>query len=125
MNSRFKILDSNPGIFWLIAVLVGLALAVALTILIVNLAVKPTYGPDTLKYFSSDLLSRASAYSRTSITLSIISRVLSWAVMGIVLFIIWKYFNSGARMNVLVAAGYITLFYIVLSIILLPLNPTS
>ncbi len=122
MNSRFKILDSNPGIFWLIIVLGSLALAVALTLLIVNLAVKPSYGPDTLKYFSSDLLSRASAYGRVSITLSIISRVLSWAVTGLALFIIWKYFNTGARMNVLVAAGYIALFYIVLSIILLPLS---
>jgi STE24 endopeptidase len=122
MNSRFKILDSNPGIFWLIIVLSGLALTVALTILIVNLAVKPSYGPETLKYFSSDFLSKASAYVRTSITLSIISRVLTWAVMGIVLFIIWKYFSTGARMNVLIAAGYITLFYIVLSIILLPLS---
>ena len=122
MNSRFKILDSNPGIFWLIIVLSGLALTVALTILIVNLTVKPFYGPETLKYFSSDFLSRASAYVRTSITLSIISRVLTWAVMGIVLFIIWKYFSTGARMNVLIAAGYITLFYIVLSIILLPLS---
>ena len=91
MNSRFKILDSNPGIFWLIIVLSGLALTVALTILIVNLTVKPFYGPETLKYFSSDFLSRASAYVRTSITLSIISRVLTWAVMGIVLFIIWKF----------------------------------
>ena len=122
MNSRFKILDSNPGIFWLIIVLSGLALTVALTILIVNLTVKPFYGPETLKYFSSDFLSRASAYVMTSITLSIISRVLTWAVMGIVLFIIWKYFSTGARMNVLIAAGYITLFYIVLSIILLPLS---
>jgi STE24 endopeptidase len=122
MNSRFKILDSNPGIFWLIIVLGGLALSVALTILIVNLAVKPSYGPDTIKYFSSDFLSRASAYSRTSITISIISRILSWVVMGVVLFIIWKYFDSGARMNILAAAGYITLFYIVLSIILLPLS---
>jgi len=122
MNSRFKILDSNPGIFWLIIVLGSLALAVALTILIVNLAVKPSYGPDTLKYFSSDFLSRASAYGRISITLSIISRVLSWAVMGIALLIIWKYFTAGTRMNILVAAGYIALFYIVLSIILLPLS---
>ncbi len=122
MNSRFKILDSSPGVFWLIIVLGGLALSVALTLLIVNLAVKPSYGPDTLKYFSSDFLSRASAYGRTSMTLSIINRVLSWAVIGIVLFIIWKYFTDGARVNILVAAGYITLFYIILSIILLPLS---
>ena len=85
MNSRFKILDSNPVIFWLIIILGSLALAVALTILIVNLAIKPSYGPDTLKYFGSDLLLRASAYGRISITLSIISRVLSWAVMSVVL----------------------------------------
>ncbi len=122
MNSRFKILDSNPGIFWLIIVLGGLALAAALTILVANLAVKPSYGPDTLKYFSSDFLSRASAYGRISITLSVISRILSWAVMGAALLIIWKYFTAETRMNVLVSAGYIALFYILLSIILLPLS---
>jgi len=122
MNSRLKILDSSPGIFWIIIILGGLAFSVALTILIVNLAVKPSYGPETLKYFSSDFLSTASAYGRTSMILSITSKVLSWAVMGIVLFIIWKYFTSGPRVNILVAAGYITLFYILLSIILLPLS---
>ena len=122
MNSRLKILDSNPGIFWIIIILGGLALSVALTILVVNLAVKPSYGPDTLKYFSGDFLSTASAYGRTSMILSIFSKVLSWAVMGIVLFIIWKYFTAGPRINILVAAGYITLFYILLSIILLPLS---
>ncbi len=122
MNSRLKILDSNPGIFWIIIILGGLALSVALMILVVNLAVKPSYGPDTLKYFSSDFLSTASAYGRTSMILSITSKVLSWAVMGIVLFIIWKYFTAGPRVNILAAAGYITLFYILLSIILLPLS---
>ena len=122
MNSRFKILDSNPGIFWIIIILGGLALAVSLAILMTILAVRPSYGPETLKYFSSDFLSRASAYSRISITLSIITRVLSWVVMGIALFIIWKYFTAGVRVNIMAAAGYIALFYIVLSIILLPLS---
>jgi len=122
MNSRFKILDSNPGIFWIIIVLGGLALAVSLVILITILAVRPSYGPETLKYFSSDFLSRVLAYSRISITLSIITRVLSWMVMGIALFIIWKYFTAGVRVNIMAAAGYIALFYILLSIILLPLS---
>ncbi|TET48011.1 MAG: M48 family peptidase [Actinomycetota bacterium] len=122
MNSRFKILDSNPGIFWLIITLSGLALAVAIIILIVNLAVKPSYGPDTLKYFNSDFLSRASEYSRVSITLSIIGRVLSWLIMGITVWIAWKYFAAAPKISVLAAVGYIALFYIVLSIIILPLS---
>ena len=122
MNSRFKILDSNPAVFWLIITLGGLALAVAIIILIVNLAVKPSYGPDTLKYFNSDFLSRASEYSRLSITLSIIGRILSWLIMGIIVWVAWKYFAATPKISILAAAGYIALFYIVLSIIMLPLS---
>ncbi|MCJ7666462.1 MAG: M48 family metallopeptidase, partial [Actinobacteria bacterium] len=122
MVSRFKILNSNPAVFWLIIILAGSALAVALTILIANLAVKPFYGPGTLKYFNSDFLSMASEYSRISITLSIAGRVLYWLAMGIMVWVGCKYFAASTRISILAAAGYIALFYIVLSIIILPLS---
>lgn len=122
MNSKIKILDSNPGIFWIIVTFASLALIVTLAIFIINLSIKPSYGPETLKYFDNNFLSRASEYNKISIIISTVGRILTWTVMSIFIFIIWKYFSTGIRTNILAAAGYIALFYIILSIIILPLS---
>lgn len=119
---RSNILKSNPGIIWLITIPGVLSLIMILVLLVLAIVYRTSYGTETLKYFNSDFLARASEYNRTSLIISIFARMLTWLFMASAVWIGWKYFIRSSSMSVLRAAGYITLFYIVLNVIIIPLS---
>lgn len=111
---RSNILKSNPGIIWLITIPGVLSLIMILVLLVLAIVYRTSYGTETLKYFNSDFLARASEYNRTSLIISIFARMLTWLFMASAVWIGWKYFIRSSSMSVLRAAGYITLLYICL-----------
>ncbi len=122
MDLKSNIFKSNPAVMWLIAIPGALALIMILILLVLAIVYRPSYGPETLKYFNSDFLARASEYNRISLVISIIVKILIWLFMAAAVWTGWKYFTRDPRMSVYIAAGYIALFYIILNIIMIPLS---
>ena len=122
MNSGSNIFKSNPAAIWMLVIPGALSLIMILILLIITIVYRPSYGAETLKYFDSDFLVRASEYNRMSLIVSILVKILIWLFMGAAVWIGWKYFTRSSGITVLMVAGYIALFYIILNIILIPLS---
>ena len=121
MDLKSNIFKSNQAVMRLIVIPGALALIMILILLVLAIVYRPSYGPETLKYFNSDFLARASEYNRISLVISIIVKILIWLFMAAAVWTGWKYFTRDPRMSVYIAAGYIALFYIILNIIMIPL----
>ena len=108
------------GGIWI--VLGSLAFLMALILLIAAIASRPDYSKEVLHYFNKDFLTEASQYNKISLTLSIIRKLLTWIIIIVIIFATWKYFSQNPKISVLLAAGYIALFLIILQLLLIPFD---
>lgn len=108
------------GGIWI--VLGSLAFLMALILLIAAITSRPDYSKEVLHYFNKDFLTEASQYNKISLTLSIIRKLLTWIIIIVIIFATWKYFSQNPKISVLLAAGYIALFLIILQLLLIPFD---
>jgi len=108
------------GGIWI--VLGSLAFLMALILLIAAITSRPDYSKEVLHYFNKDFLTEASQYNKISLTLSIIRKLLTWIIIIVIIFATWKYFSQNPKISVLLAAGYIALFLILLQLLLIPFD---
>ena len=108
------------GGIWI--VLGSLAFLMALILLIAAITSRPDYSKEVLHYFNKDFLTEASQYNKISLTLSIIRKLLTWIIIIVIIFATWKYFSQNPKISVLLAAGYIALFLILLQLLLMPFD---
>ncbi len=113
--------DKNR-LIWVFVFLGLLAIIVLIILLFAVLLSRVTENKEVLKYFDKNFLTRAFNYNKASLLLYIGQRFIEWASIGVIVLIIWKYFTPGSNISVLKAAVYFAVFFILLYIILLPLQ---
>lgn len=99
-----------------------IAAVILLTALVIGTFSRQVYGDDVREYFNRPFLNQASEYQQKSLSVSIIQRLLTWAVLGAGAFLAWKHFAINPRPPLLIAAGYIAAFLIIFYLINLPLD---
>ena len=104
---------------WAVLILTAFILVTALVFGIFS---QQAYGDDVRDYFSRPFLNRAAEYQQKTMSLSILQRLLTWAVLGTATFWAWKHFAGNPRPSIITAAGYIAAFFIILYLINLPLD---
>lgn len=122
MGQRLKLLELNQGFMWLLIILGILSLIMLFVILISSLVYRPPGDPVTLKYFDTGFLARAAHYNQISIVVSISIKILTWLFMAAAVLAVWRFFSGSGNARIYIAAGYIALFYIILSLVILPLS---
>ena len=120
LKAKFFNITFWTGGIWI--VLGSLAFLMALILLIAAITSKPDYSKEVLHYFNKDFLTEASQYNKISLTLSIIRKLLTWIIIIVIIFATWKYFSQNPKISVLLAAGYIALFLIILQLLLMPFD---
>jgi STE24 endopeptidase len=113
--------DKNR-LIWIFIFLGLLAVAILIILIIAVFSSKITENKEILKYFDKNLLTKAFNYNKTSLLLSISQRLIEWTFIGVIVFTVWKYFKSNPHISLLKASGYFAIFFILLYLILLPLQ---
>lgn len=118
---RLRFLNFSPGVSIFLIVVFTLSVSILASIAIAAALSRPALSGEVLKYFDKDFILRAFDYNRTSLFVSIASRVIQWAYFALIVFLVWKFFSNTATKS-LVVAGYIALFFVLMYILLLPLS---
>lgn len=117
-----KIFYGNSSVVWLLIILISAAFLLAIAILLVGILHKPAYNNEVLRYFDKDFLLKASQYNRMAITISIARQLVTWIFLIGVIILTWKYFSISSRISIILLVGYIALFFILLYLLLMPLD---
>ena len=104
---------------WAVLILAAFILATAL---VIGTFSQQVYGDDVREYFSRPFLNQAAEYQQKTLILSILQRLLTWAVLGTAAFWAWKHFAGRPQPSTLSAAGYIAAFFIILNLVNLPID---
>jgi len=117
-----KIFYGSSSVVWLLIILISVAFLLAIAILLVGILYKPAYNNEVLRYFDKDFLLKASQYNRMATTISIARQLVTWIFLIGVIILTWKYFSISSRISIILLAGYIALFFILLYLLLMPLD---
>ncbi|MDD3521087.1 MAG: M48 family metallopeptidase [Actinomycetota bacterium] len=121
MNKKAMISSFGWPVNFLI-IIGAVVLAMLIILFICALFIKSSESKDVLSYFDSDFLKKASDYNRTVLLVSVLERFMTWAFMGLLLFLLWNNVYMSTRVHVMLAALIFFLFTLALFLFLLPLQ---
>lgn len=102
--------------------LLGTAALLYLGALFAGLQAVPPAGDAVEQYFSEPFLSRAAAYQKAGLTLSLLQQVLYLLFLAAVTSVAMRYFRTAPQPSLAAAAGYILLFLLLMQLLSLPLD---
>lgn len=121
MNKKKMISSFGWPVNFLI-IIGAVVLAMLVILFICAFFIRASESREVLRYFDSGFLERAASYNRTVLLVSVLERFLTWAFMGVLIFLLWKNFHIITRINVMLAALIFFLFTLFLFLFLLPLQ---
>ncbi|MCL4385200.1 MAG: M48 family metallopeptidase [Cyanobacteria bacterium] len=83
---------------------------------------KTSESKDALKYFNEAFLIKAAAYNKMTLLISIAERFIIWAFMAGMIYTFWRNFYFNNRIPIILALVLFVIFYISLTLIILPLQ---
>jgi STE24 endopeptidase len=116
-----KMFEKNR-LIWVFIFLGLLAILMLVILLFAIFLSRVTENKEVLKYFDKNFLNKAFNYNKIVLLLSICQRFIEWIFIGGIVLIIWKHFSVNPHISILKAIGYFAVFFILLYIILLPLQ---
>lgn len=109
-------------LIWIFIFLGLLAIMMLVILLLAIFLSRVTENKEVLKYFDKNFLNKAFNYNKIVLLLSICQRLIEWIFIAGTVLIIWKHFPVNPHISILKAIGYFAVFFILLYIILLPLQ---
>jgi len=110
----------------MMATKIWVVLILLVVILLVFLAIgtfsRPVYQEEVHKYFDRPFLNKAADYQYQGLIVSVGQKLITWALLAGGTIWAWKYFASFPRLPLLVAAGYLVVFFLVIYLASLPLD---
>ena len=106
--------------FSVTAVVAGFIMLAVL--LAASIMIKPAVGAEVLSHFNSSFLTKAAAYNKSVLLVSIAERFISWTAMIAMVVLFWKNTLLNTRIAIHKAAIIFTAFNIILYIVMLPLE---
>ena len=100
----------------------GTAALLLLAAVLAGTLLKSSSGSEALQYFEQNFLTRAAAYQRSAILVSVARQFIFWGALSAVAAVVWKQFPSQARAPLLPTVAYLALIVLLLSLLTFPLD---
>ena len=100
----------------------GTAALLLLAAVLAGTLLKSSSGSEALQYFEQNFLTRAAAYQRSAILVSVARQLIFWGALSAVAAVVWKQFPSQARAPLLPTVAYLALIVLLLSLLTFPLD---
>ena len=102
--------------------LLGTAVILIMTALLVGTFVKIPPSASVLHYFDRSFLVQAANYQHTNILIFIIKQFIVWGFLIGVAFYFWKHIRVAPKLSLPLVAGYVAVIFILIYLLTLPLE---
>lgn len=103
-------------------IILGAAALLYLGLVLAGMLAAPPAGAAVELYFSESFLTRAAAYQRAGLTVSLLQQALSLLFLAAVVYAAMRYFQAAPRPSLVSAAGFIFLFLLFSQLLSLPFD---
>ncbi|MCL4384777.1 MAG: M48 family metallopeptidase [Cyanobacteria bacterium] len=117
-----KILNSYGGSINFLILISIIALIMLIIFFISVLFIRTPDNKDVLKYFDNNFLNKATNYNKTILLTSVAQKLLTWAFLVIIIFLLKNNSYINNRITIMAAAVIFVIFNIILFLINLPLQ---
>ena len=100
----------------------GTAALLLLAAVLAGTLLKSSSGSEALQYFEQNFLTRAAAYQRSAILVSVARQLIFWGALSAVAAVVWKQFPPQLRAPLLPTVAFLALIVLLLSLLTFPLD---
>ena len=100
----------------------GTAALLLLAAVLAGALLKSSSGSEALQYFEQNFLTRAAAYQRSAVLVSVARQLIFWGALSAAAAVVWKQFPPQLRAPLLPTGAYLVLIVLLLSLLTFPLD---
>ena len=100
----------------------GTAALLLLAAVLAGTLLKSSSGSEALQYFEQNFLTRAAAYQRSAVLVSVARQLIFWGALSAAAAVVWKQFPPQLRAPLLPTVAFLALIVLLLSLLTFPLD---